>query len=294
MEGVRGILTAMVTPFDEAGELTFDALPQFLEFQRRHGIDGVVVAGTNGEGVSLAANERMRLLEAVMAQRGSMSVIAGTGACAVTDAVALTRHAGACGADAVLVLPPFFVRAPTAEGLAAYFGAVLDAARVPVLLYHIPQFTAVEITPALVELLAGHPRLAGIKDSEGDWETTQAWIARDGFVTFAGSDPLLSRALAAGAVGGISGTANAFPELVSAVYRAHSDGQDTAPSQRRLDAAIELLAGFPPFAVNKSVLAMRGLPHMCVRPPLVPLATDQEQRLAAALRRADLLPDDAG
>src|SRR5438128_869657 len=117
MAELKGVLTAIVTPFAKSGELNLTALPPFLEFQRSAGIDGVVVCGTNGEGVSMSVAERKRVLEAVMGLKGSFSVVAGTGAANLPDAIELTRHAGAVGADAVLVLPPFYFKNPSAAGV---------------------------------------------------------------------------------------------------------------------------------------------------------------------------------
>ena len=105
---LRGVLTAILTPFDAAGNLALPHFPALLDFQQAAGIDGVVVCGTNGEGTSLSVVERKRVLETVMAHRGNLTVIAGTGAASVTDAVDLTRHAAEVGADAALILPSFF------------------------------------------------------------------------------------------------------------------------------------------------------------------------------------------
>src|SRR6186997_2086841 len=132
MRALRGICTAIITPFDRDGTLTLGQLPAFLDFQRAHGIEGVVVAGTNGEGTSLSVDERMRLLEAVLAASGDMLVIAGTGAASLTDAKTLTKHAGEAGADAALVLPPFFFKNPSAQGVGEYFRRVMDVSDIPI------------------------------------------------------------------------------------------------------------------------------------------------------------------
>src|SRR5437764_7779159 len=118
MSTLSGGMTAIVTPFSESGELNLIALPPYLQFQEAAGIDGVVVCGTNGEGVSMSVAERKRVLEAVMGLKGPFSVIAGTGAANLPDAIELTRHAGAVGADAVLVLAPFYFKNPSAAGVA--------------------------------------------------------------------------------------------------------------------------------------------------------------------------------
>lgn len=289
---LRGLLTAILTPFDRHGGLALEHLPALLDFQQRAGVDGVIVCGTNGEGTSLSVEERMRTLEKALAHRGRLRVVAATGAASVTDAVALTRHAADVGADGALVLPPFFFKAPTAQGLAAYFRPVLDVADLPILLYSIPQQSAVAISLDLLDLLAGHPNLSGIKDSSGDWANTQAYLARyPQLRIFAGSDRLAAQSYAQGA-GSISGGANAFPEDVAAVrdaYTADTGGSQTLQAQARLNALADITLRYPLIAVSKSVLAHRGLPRLSVRPPLVDLTPEQEERLLAELRDAHYL-----
>lgn len=292
-DALRGLLTAILTPFDLQGHLALEHMPAFLEFQRQNGVDGVVVCGTNGEGTSLSVAERQRVLETVLQHRGNLTVIASTGATNLTDTLELTRHAAVAGADAALVLPPFFFKNPDIEGLTAYFRAVLDAADLPVLLYNIPQQTAVPIRAALIERLEEHPNLIGIKDSEGNWELTRALIAEyPRLRVFAGCDLLSARCYAAGGAGCISGTANAFPEVVVAVrkaFEAAGDGAELQTAQDRLAALVAILERYPPIAANKSVLAHRGLPRLGVCPPLVNLTPAQEEGLIAELKAATYL-----
>jgi 4-hydroxy-tetrahydrodipicolinate synthase len=289
---LQGLFTATLTPMDRQGELALERFPALLEFQQRAGIDGVVVCGTNGEATSLSVEERQQALEAVLAHRGALTVLAGTGAASLTDAIALTRHAA--GATAALVLPPFFYKDPGTAGLAAYFRAILDAADLPILLYNIPQQSAVAISDALLEQLAGHPNLAGLKDSTGDWQSTSHFLTRYPHLrVFAGSDRLASLCYTHGGAGCISGGANAFPEVVAAVrdaYRADPGGPSLQNAQDRLTALAAITARYPLLAVNKSILAHRGLPRLGVRPPLVNLTPTQEESLLAALREAHFLP----
>jgi 4-hydroxy-tetrahydrodipicolinate synthase len=275
-----GILTAMITPFDQTGAIDYSVLGPYLAFQQRHGVHGVVVCGTNGEATSLSVTERMQLLENVLAERGKLQVVAGTGAAALPDAVELTRHAGRAGADAVLVLPPFFFKNPTVQGLAAWFREVLDASTIPVYLYNIPHQTSVPISDELLDALSGHPNLAGLKDSTGDWERTGALLKSGrGLHVMPGSDDVLARAMCAGASGSISGTANSLPELVVGVYNAVQNGGDGAAEQERLDIGKKIVLSYPLMAGNKSLLAHRGVPRTWVRPPLVDLTASQEEEL---------------
>lgn len=283
MKALGGVLTAVATPFDRSGKLLLDLVPHLLELQREAGLTGVVIAGTNGEGPSLSAEERRALLETALAHRDGLTIVAATGAASVTDAVSLARHASDAGADALLVLPPFFFKNVPVDGLVAYFERVLDASSVPVLLYSIPQVSAIAVTHELLDRLAGHPRLLGLKDSSGDWESTRGFIERGDVRVFAGSDDLLARALRAGAAGAISGTANAAPELVADVLRAWRDGGDLEAAQARLDAARAVLLRYPLLAGNKAVLTHRGYGPMSVRAPLTDLAPEVAEALVAQL-----------
>jgi 4-hydroxy-tetrahydrodipicolinate synthase len=289
---IRGVLTAILTPFDSEGHLVLDVMPALLEFQRAAGIDGVVVCGTNGEGTSLSVEERKQTLEAVIRHRGSLQVVAATGATSLTDALELTRHAAEQGVDAALLLPPFFFKDPTARGLATYFLPILDAVDLPILLYNIPQMTAVPISDALLECLGHHPRLVGIKDSAGSWPRTQEFITKYPHLrTFAGSDYLAARSLSAGAAGCISGGANPFPKLLVAVRDGFLSG-DTArldAAQARLDQMLDILVRYPFVGASKSVLVRHGLPRMGVRPSLVGLTNTKEAAMIEEFQEAGFL-----
>lgn len=290
MAELKGVLTAIVTPFGKSGELNLSALPPFLEFQRGAGIDGVVVCGTNGEGVSMSVSERKRVLEAVIDQKGSFSIVAGTGAANLPDALELTRHAASVGADAVLVLPPFYFKNPSAAGVANFYKPLLDAAEIPVLLYSIPQQSAVKISDEIIQNLTSSPKLYGLKDSQGDWPTTGALISNwSSLHIFSGGDDILDKSLQANSAGAISGSANAFPELVAGVRNAVRNGGDVAAAQSKLTAAKTILLQYPLIGAAKSVLANRGVPRMYVRPPLIDLTPEQETEMIGRFKEAGLL-----
>jgi 4-hydroxy-tetrahydrodipicolinate synthase len=290
MAKLQGTMTAIITPFDKDGRLDLGPLDSYLAFQKAGGIQGLVVCGTNGEGTSLSVEERKRYLEAVVERRGDFAIVAGTGANNLPDTIELTQHAATCGVDAALVLPPYFYKNMSAQGVASFFRRVLDISEVPVLLYSIPQQTMVPITDDILSLLKGHPRLAGLKDSAGQWERTHALLTEhDDLQTFAGSDLLLSKVSQAGGPGSISGTANSFPELVTGVCKAGTSGGDVEAAQARLNLAISIVLQYPLIAGNKSVLAHRGVGRMHVRPPLIDLTETQEAELISRLRAEGLM-----
>jgi dihydrodipicolinate synthase/N-acetylneuraminate lyase len=253
-------------------------------------VDGVVIAGTNGEGVSLSVTERKHLLEAAIEHANGLRVMASTGACALSDALALTRHAARCGASATLVLPPFYFSGASPEGIAAYYWAVADAADLPILLYSIPQFTGVPMCERLLSLLRGVPSVVGVKESSGDLEAGRRLLANHPeLCLFVGSDLLLSELMRHGAAGVISGIANALPELIVAVAEAVAGGTGVAETQRRLNEAIRIITAYPIVGAAKAILEARGVARMSVRPPLVMPDPTQVGEMLARLKDGGFL-----
>ena len=288
---LRGVFAPIVTPFRPSdGEVDLPWIARHVAYLRAHGCTGVIPCGTNGEAASLSVAERIQVAEATLAAAGDMPVIVGTGAAALPDAVALTRHAFAAGAAAVLVMPPFYFKKPSDMGVAAWFQRLFDAAVPPggrVLLYHIPQTTGVPITDGVLQaLLASHGALVyGLKDSTGDAE--QGAHLRQTFpqlAYFAGNDHRVGEACADGAAGSISAAANVFPYLVSAVQQTAWAGQDAAAAQAALSAARSLLEAYPLQPATKAALAdVAGLALTAVRPPQVELSPAQRAELRARL-----------
>lgn len=287
------LFTAILTPMNKNGELALEHVPSLFDFQRSAGIDGVVVCGTNGEGTSLSVNERKLVLEAAQKYRGSLRIVAGTGAGNLPDTIELTRHAAETGAESALVLPPFFFKSPTAQGAADYFRRVLDASSIPILLYSIPHFTAVPITNNIIDLLIDHPNLAGLKDSAGDLNRTRELITRYPHLKiYSGSDYITGPAFMHGSFGCISGGANAFPELLNSVRNAHKLGlssEDQAAAQHKLTGMTDICVPYPLIATNKSIAAMRNVCRISVRSPLVDLTPEQEKNLHQELQNAGYL-----
>ncbi len=292
MPTLSGVFAPIVTPFRFAdGEIDHAWIAQHLAYLRAWGCQGVVACGTNGEAASLSVAERQAVLETVLAGAGPLTVLAGTGAAALPDAIALTRHAFASGAAGVLVMPPFYYKRPPEIGLAAWYQRLCDAA-VPsggrVLLYHIPQTTGVPFTDSLLgALLASHGELIyGIKDSTGD--PAEGQRIRGHFpqlVYFTGNDRLVGEACQAGAAGSITAGANVFPDLVAAVQAAVRGGGDVPGAQATLSAARALLESQPLQPATKAALTeVAGLPRTAVRPPQTELTAEQLADLQTGLR----------
>ncbi len=287
MGGLPRIVPAMVTPFSEGGErLLLDWFPQHLAYLEHRGADGVLALGTNGEGVSLSIEERRDVIDAVVTHRGRLGIFFGTGCASLPETVALSNYAIERGADAVLVVPPFYFKSITAQGLSDYYQALLSAlpAKRTVLLYNIPDVSGVEISDALVDdLVERFPdRLLGIKDTSGKLERTQRYQQRyPQLAIYNGSDSNTAGAVTSGVAGAVSAIANVFPDLVADVFHAHDAGGDIAAAQAKLDRAKETLGDLPSHSALKHLLHLvAGLPLTHVRPPLRDLTPDEAEALA--------------
>lgn len=222
------VFAPVITPFSEhlvPDGTRFVAFCQWLIGQGA----GLALFGTNSEANSLSLAERRALLDRVLeAGVDAAQLLPGTGACALPDAIELTRHAAASGCAGALMLPPFFYQGVSDDGLFGYYSKVIEAVgsdQLRVLLYHIPQFTGVPITHTLIErLIAAYPQtVVGIKDSSGAWANTEALLKRfPGFAVFPASEALLAQALPLGAAGCISATANIQPYAIASLLAAKS------------------------------------------------------------------------
>lgn len=218
----KGSIVALVTPFDEEGEIDFRVLEALVRFQVEAGTDALVVAGSTGEAATLRTGEFEALLDAVTGQvAGQIPVIAGTGSAATDRAIQQTRVAEACGADAALVVTPYYVR-PTQHGMVAHFRAVADCSGLPVILYNVPTRTAVDLLPETVAELSGHERIVAIKEAVGRVERVDALrrCCQPGFTVLSGDDPTFLQAMRHGADGVISVAANVVPTTFSQICAA--------------------------------------------------------------------------
>jgi 4-hydroxy-tetrahydrodipicolinate synthase len=318
---IRGVLAPVVTPFK--ADLSPD--PQRLIRHCQWLLSqncGLAVFGTNSEANSMSAEERVKLLDTLVAAGIDRSrMMPGTGCCSITETVELTAHAVKHGCAGVLMLPPFYYKNVSEEGLYRYFSEVVQRvgdARLKSYLYHIPPVAMVGVTPKLVErLLKAYPNtIAGMKDSSGDWNNTKTFLdafAKDGFDVFVGSESFLLSNMRNGGAGAISATANVNPAAIHELYvefirqscsgvrrgerRDHRKVLGTSASttldleelQARLSVIREIFSSskFPSLiAALKQAIAIYGNdPNWTrVRPPLVEITTEQAKLLAAELK----------
>jgi 4-hydroxy-2-oxoglutarate aldolase len=287
-ERLAGVLAPITTPFDAAtGEVAPGQLRDNVTRLVALGLDGVVVAGSTGESALLDADEQRRMVGWVReALPDGRWLLAGTGGESTRQAVALTRAAAAEGADAVLVRPPsYFAAAVTPATLADYFRAVADASPVPLLVYNIPKYTHLAIAPGLLERLAGHTNITGVKDSSGDAKNLAAYRdAAPRWSVFVGSGSLLYQALELGCEGGILAVACFAAELcarVLAAFRA-GDREGAGRLQERLGPLDKEVVGrLGPAGVKAAMDAVGGgLYGGPVRAPLAPVTPADRERVA--------------
>jgi 4-hydroxy-tetrahydrodipicolinate synthase len=224
---IRGVLAPVVTPFKADLSPDRQRFIRHCQWLLSHNC-GLAVFGTNSEANSMATEERSMLLDALVAAGIDPSrMMPGTGCCSITETVELTAHAVKHGCAGVLMLPPFYYKKVSEEGLYRYFSEVVQRvgdARLKIYLYHIPPVAIVGVTPKLVErLLKAYPNaIAGMKDSSGDWNNTKTFLdafAKNGFDVFVGSESFLLANMRSGGVGTISATANVNPAAIDALYQ---------------------------------------------------------------------------
>ncbi|MBM3519022.1 MAG: dihydrodipicolinate synthase family protein, partial [Alphaproteobacteria bacterium] len=293
---LAGVFAAALTPLDDRLEPDHAALIAHCRWLLAHGCDGVAVLGTTGEANSFGVFERLRLIEAVgTAGLPRERLMIGTGCLAIPDTVELTRAAVAAGAGGILMLPPFYYKGVSDDGLFAYYARVIERVadrRLQIYVYHFPKLTGIDLAVGLiVRLHRAYPEtIVGMKDSSGEWANMQAVLqALPGFALFSGTEVHLLATLRAGGAGTISATANLTAPLCARVYAAWRGGAPEADAlQAELTALRQRLQAYPAVASLKEAMvrlsqraAWRGL-----RPPLTNLNAGQVAALFADLDRA--------
>ena len=286
----QGAYTALVTPFDRNGIVDYGRLRGLIEEQVAAGIDGIVPVGTTGESPTLDYDEHDRVVAVcVQTARQRIKVIAGTGANSTTEALELTRHAQAAGADATLQVTPYYNR-PSQAGLIRHFTAVADLG-LPTVLYNIPGRTGREIELATVVELAKHPHIVAIKEAGGSVDRVSQTIQRCGLEVLSGDDALTLPMMAVGAVGVISVASNVAPKPIADLVHAALRGDWPAAQalhRQYYRLFTDLFLDTNPVPV-KAALAMQGKIEETYRLPLCEMAPPLRQKLADCLRQLGLI-----
>ena len=286
----KGSIPALVTPMRGDGAIDFEAWDRLLDFHLAAGSDAVVVGGTTGESPALERSELEELIRRARQRlAGRIPLIAGSGTAGTAKSIVLSKAAEAAGADALLVVTPYYNR-PTQDGLFQHFTAIADAVGIPLVLYNVPGRTACDLLPETIARLSRHTRIVAVKEATGDvgrgLEVLR--LSQPGFVLLSGDDATATALMRAGAQGVISVTANvaarAMHELCAAALRGAHD--EAAAIDARLAPLHQSLFVEPnPIPVKWAVHRM-GLIGEALRLPLVPLTAAKRAEVEAAMRAA--------
>jgi 4-hydroxy-2-oxoglutarate aldolase len=286
---LHGIFPPVTTPFAADGTLALDKLRSNIERYNRMRLAGYVVLGSTGEAILLTWAESERVLATVReAAAANKVLIAGTGTESTEETIQRTNRAAEMGYNVALVRTPHYYKpAMTPEVLAEYYRRVADRAKMPILVYAVPQFTGVNVDAALIARLTDHPNIIGIKESSGDVRRAAEIIdaTPSTFQTLVGSAPTLYGSLSAGAVGAILGVACPLPEACVELYETFATGDtERAQSlQQRLLGPSKLIVNELGVAGVKYAMDQRGLYGGAPRPPLLPLNEANRRRVDQAL-----------
>lgn len=290
---LQGSLVAIVTPMLEDGGLDIPALNRLIEFHIEQGSDGIVIVGTTGESPTVDFDEHCLLIQTAVRQvNGRLPVIAGTGANSTKEAINLTQKAKELGADACLLVAPYYNK-PTQAGLYQHFKAVADAVNIPQILYNVPSRTGCDTANDTVISLAAHPNIVGIKDATGGIERGTDLLLRapKDFAIYSGDDATAMSLILLGAKGAISVTANVAPKLMHDMCMVALQGD--AVSARNINAKLfglhqKLFIEANPIPV-KWLLQQMGFVQSGIRLPLVNLSAQFHEALLNASKQADIL-----
>ncbi|MBT9282851.1 MAG: 4-hydroxy-tetrahydrodipicolinate synthase [Hydrogenibacillus schlegelii] len=283
------LITAMVTPFDDAGAIDWPTVDRLVDHLIAHGSEGIVVAGTTGESPTLTEAEKLALFERVKARAaGRAQVIAGTGTNDTAASIRLTREAEALGVDGVMLVVPYYNR-PSQRGLYEHFRAVAEATSLPIMLYNVPGRTGANLAADTVIALSRIDNIVAVKEASGDL-TQMARIleeARPGFQVLSGDDKMLLPLLAIGGHGVVSVAAHIVGDALKELIEAFLAGEvvRAAALHRRYLPIFEGLFFTASPAPVKAALAMMGLPVGGLRLPLVPLNAEERNHLRTLLVR---------
>jgi 4-hydroxy-tetrahydrodipicolinate synthase len=288
----KGSIPAIVTPMQADGAVDLAAWDRLLDFHLAEGTDALVVGGTTGESPTLETAELVQLVRRAKARvAGRMPIIAGSGTNSTAKSVELSRAMAEAGADALLVVTPYYNR-PTQEGLCRHFTAIADAVDVPVLLYNVPGRTACDMSPATIVRLSKHPHVAGVKEATGDLSRAEAILgeSRPGFLLLSGDDPTAAELMKRGACGVISVTANVAPRAMHDMCAAALAGnhvQAASISERLMPLHLAMFVEANPIPVKWAVSRL-GLIGPGIRLPLTPLSERLEDDVLAAMKAAGI------
>ncbi|MEE1924855.1 4-hydroxy-tetrahydrodipicolinate synthase [Pseudomonas sp. 148P] len=287
---IAGSMVALVTPMDAQGRLDWDSLSKLVDFHLQNGTHAIVAVGTTGESATLDVEEHIKVIEFVVKQvNGRIPVIAGTGANSTSEAVHLTQNAKDAGADACLLVVPYYNK-PTQEGLYQHFKHIAEAVDIPQILYNVPGRTSCDMQAETVIRLSTVPNIIGIKEATGDLARAKAILdgVSDDFIVMSGDDPTAVELILLGGKGNISVTANVAPremaDLCEAALRGDAETA-RAINEKLMPLHKHLFCEANPIPVKWALVEM-GLMHKGIRLPLTWLSDSCHDTVRQALRQA--------
>ncbi|MES2151757.1 MAG: 4-hydroxy-tetrahydrodipicolinate synthase [Pseudomonadota bacterium] len=291
---IKGSIVAIVTPMHADGSLDLPGLRKLIDWHIAEGTDGIVIVGTTGESATVTVEEHCDLIKlAVDHTAGRIPVIAGTGGNSTAEAIKLTEFAKEAGADAALLVVPYYNR-PTQEGMYLHFKAIAEAVELPIILYNVPGRTVADMSNETIVRLSSIPNIIGVKDATGNIGrgTELLRLVPSSFAVYSGDDPTAMALMFCGGAGNISVTANVAPRAMHELCVAAMGGQIAqaiAINNRVIPLHQKLFVEPNPVPV-KWAMAEMGLMPAGLRLPLAPLSADHHATVRAALREAGVLP----
>lgn len=289
----KGIATALITPFKADGSVDYDAYGRIIDWQIASGIDAIVSCGTSGENPTLSDSEHQEVLRfAVERTNHRVPMIAGTGSNDTRHAIEMTKYACSIGADAVLVVTPYYNKA-TQNGLVQSFNAIADASTVPVILYNVPSRTGCGIQPATYAKLAEHPRIQAIKEANGNISSIVETISliKGKLDLYSGNDDQIVPIMAMGGLGCISVLSNVMPKETCEIAKRFFAGDVAGAAELQMKYLPLIQALF--CEVNpipaKAAMAAMGLCEDVLRLPLTPMEPANRERLLGCMRKEGLI-----
>ena len=294
---IKGSITALVTPMNEKGDLDYDSLEKLINYQINSGISGLVAVGTTGESATIDFKDHIKLIEFfVKVNKGRVHIIAGTGANSTEEALHLTKEAKSAGADAALLVSPYYNKPPQ-EGIYYHHMKIADEVGIPQILYNVPSRTASFIEPETVLRLSSHKNIIGIKDATGDMKNhsevlklCKEEIENNNFLLYSGDDFSSLEFLKNGGHGTISVTSNIVPDIVSEICKVIDTNYSKA---KELDDSLKVLnknlfCESNPIPVKWALYKM-GLIKRGIRLPLVELNDSFKEPLENSLKKLNLI-----
>jgi 4-hydroxy-tetrahydrodipicolinate synthase len=281
------VLTAMVTPFDQNGEVDFNATRRLVDYLIDNGTDALVIAGTTGESPTLTTDEKIALFKFVVgAAKGRVPVIAGTGSNNTRASISLTKQAEEAGVDGIMLVTPYYNK-PSQEGMYQHFKAIAEATSLPIMLYNIPGRSVVNLSAETIVRLSQIKNIVAVKEASGNLDAMAAIISQapSDFTLYSGDDGLTLPVLAIGGAGVVSVASHVIGNEMQEMINHFKNGrvQEAATSHRRLLPLMKALFAAPNPAPVKSALNMSGVQVGGLRLPLLPLSNEEEKALQVVL-----------